>query len=192
MNHKVNYAIFGLIFMLAISGSNAQGPNRPGGRFSKEISPAIEKEILQVLEDMRPDEYARILPLKETQPVVYRQELKDLLEKHQRILMIKRHDPEQYQHLVAEHEMDTKTLQLAKEIQFLPEGSAKQEKIAELKTILYDLFEQRQFNRKQEIARLEEKLQELKTSDQQREEKKDEIVEKRLNELLNQQEDLEW
>ena len=190
MNRKV--FMFILMVMSLICQSQTFGQNRPAPRQGRDLPPAMEREVLQVFQDMRPEEYSRIIRLKESEPKVYRQELRDLAEKHQRILLIKKQDPEQYRHLVAEQHLNARTLQLAGDIQALQDGFAKQEKLAELKTMLYDLFEQRQFNRKQEIARLEEKLQELKASDQQREEKKDEIVQKRLNELLNQQEDLEW
>ena len=63
---------------------------------------------------------------------------------------------------------------------------------SQLKSILSNLFEQKEERRKEEVESLQEELVELKKSLAARQRNKNQITERRLQELLEEEEYLEW
>jgi len=91
-----------------------------------------------------------------------------------------------YQGLMREHEMEIRTYQLAEAIQMAATDDARRGYERELHTILTDIFELKQANRREEIQQLERQLEELQSRLEEREDLKEDIIESRLRDLTSQ------
>ncbi len=89
-----------------------------------------------------------------------------------------------FERLVHERDMEAETLHLAREIGSLPAGAARDRQTEELRTLLHEIFELKQDNRRREVARLERQLTGLQSRLAERERLRDQIIEQRLNELI--------
>ncbi len=90
-----------------------------------------------------------------------------------------------YEELMRERDMEMRTHRLAQAIQ---QSNSEQERAKheqELRSILTEIFELKQANRRQEISQLETQLKELQGRLEERQSLKDDIIESRLNDLLN-------
>jgi hypothetical protein len=89
-----------------------------------------------------------------------------------------------YERLVRERTMEQKAQNLAHVIRMMPEGSAeRQARTDSLRTLLNNIFELKQENRRREIDRLEREIQELQRSLQKRRQMRERMIQYRLNEL---------
>ena len=90
-----------------------------------------------------------------------------------------------YERLVRERTMEQKAQNLAHMIRMMPERSAeRQARTDSLRTLLNDIFELKQENRRREIDRLEREIQELQRSLQKRRQMRERMIQYRLNELI--------
>lgn len=90
-----------------------------------------------------------------------------------------------YEELVREREMEMRTHQLAKSIQTATGEEAREAYEKELRSILTEIFELKQANRRKEIHQLEGQLKDLRSRLEERESLKQDIIDSRLNDLLN-------
>jgi hypothetical protein len=92
---------------------------------------------------------------------------------------------ELYKQLVRERTMEKQAQDLARVIRMLPEDSEERRaKVDTLRTLLNDIFDLKQENRRREIERLQREIQELQRSLQERREMRDRMIDHRLNQLL--------
>ncbi len=89
-----------------------------------------------------------------------------------------------YQRLVSELELERETQRLAAEARQLPEGDERNFKIEELREMLGSILELKQENRRLEINQLEKQLSILKQRFEDREAKKDRLIDRRITELV--------
>lgn len=97
-----------------------------------------------------------------------------------------------YDRLVNEREMEVETLRLADEIRRMAEGELREERIAELRERLDEIFEMKQENRRQEMEQLQERLEDLQEKLEERERLREDVIERRLRQLLRMEEALNW
>jgi len=90
-----------------------------------------------------------------------------------------------YEELVRERDMEMRTHQLAQAIQAANTEAEQKEHLEELRKILTEIFELKQANREKEIQQIEQQLKELQSRLEDREALKEDIIESRLNDLLN-------
>ena len=94
---------------------------------------------------------------------------------------------ELYNRLVRERTMEQEAQNLAHIIRMLPEGSSEREAKADtLRSLLNEIFELKQENRREEIRQVEDALQALRQRLQEREAMRDEIIQHRMRELTGQ------
>lgn len=92
---------------------------------------------------------------------------------------------ELYKQLVRERTMEKQAQNLARVIRMLPEDSEERRaKVDTLRTMLNDIFDLKQENRRREIERLQREIQELQRSLQERRKMRDRMIDHRLNQLL--------
>lgn len=89
-----------------------------------------------------------------------------------------------YQRLVSELELERETQRLAAEARQLPKGDERNFKIEELREMLGTILELKQVNRRLEISQLEKQLSILKQRFEEREAKKDRLIDHRIKELV--------
>ena len=93
-------------------------------------------------------------------------------------------DSDLFGRLKDELRMEQQTTGLAMQIMSMDEGNARDRKIEELETLLDDVFELKQDNRRLEIKRLESELEDTKLRLMEKEEAKDRLIDARLKQLL--------
>ena len=99
---------------------------------------------------------------------------------------VQQQDQGLYRQLVTELQMEAQARDLALEIQRLPEGALREQRIEALRQRLDSMFELKQENRRLEIRQLEGELEALYKHLSDREALRQRIVEQRLLELINQ------
>ena len=98
-----------------------------------------------------------------------------------------------YERLMKEREMEAKSQVLAARLRTLPEDDpARKALIEDLREQLDEIFVLKEENRRRETEQLEKELKVLREQLSKREEKREQIIERRLNELLGRPQDLEW
>lgn len=105
---------------------------------------------------------------------------------------IKQKDRPLFDRLVNEREREGETVQIAREIRAMADGAEKAERTEDLRQKLADIFELKQANRREEIQQLETRLEDLQQKLEERERLRDEIIDGRLRELLNLEDEMKW
>lgn len=89
-------------------------------------------------------------------------------------------------------EMEVRTEALGIRYEHSSSESEKQKIVADLKTVLNDLFDMKEKSRSIEVEMLEKELKQLKESLKVRKQSKTEIINRRLNELIGKGDYLDW
>jgi len=90
-----------------------------------------------------------------------------------------------YERLIRERTMEKEAQNLARVIRMLPDDSdERRPKVDSLRTLLNDIFDLKQENRRREIERLQRQIQEVQQSLQERRQMRDRMIDRRLNQLL--------
>jgi hypothetical protein len=163
---------------------------------------AVKKGLHQVSEDdVNPEKSSVILQEIETSPSASSDErtatrapsngprsAKSARTAHQQYLSdVQKANRELYKRLVRERSMEKQAQDLARVVRMLPEDSdERQAKVDTLRALLNNIFELKQENRRREIERLQREIQELQKSLQKRKQMREEMINHRLRQLLNQ------
>lgn len=150
-----------------------------------------EQSALGYLNRNYPARFREVNALREARPKLYRQELSRAFREMRFSENLKEEDPERYNRLKEEKELEIESQRLAKKYQEAAGSEEKAQIEKDLKQVLEKAFESRQRNRKDEIAKLEEKLAELKKRNDERLANREEIIELRLHDLLDKK-TLSW
>ena len=157
-----------------------------------QLTPEDEAESLEYLKLSNEDLYKDLIAVKESRPEFYKRALSRVFREMHYLEGLKKEDPERYEKVLDEKKLEKSTRELAKKYKKSVDDTEKEKMKAELSSMLYKLFEYRQMNRQYEIKRLEERLESLKEDMANRLDNKDEIIERRMNKLLGEDESLEW
>lgn len=105
---------------------------------------------------------------------------------------IQREDRELYDRLVDEREMESESIRLSREIRAVENEQERVERIGELRAKLDEIFELKQANRRREIEQFENRLEDLQRKLEERERLRDQIIDGRLRQLLDQEDVTNW
>lgn len=97
-----------------------------------------------------------------------------------------------FQRLVDEREMEREALRLAAQIRNEERADEREERIDLLRERLHEAFDLKQQNRRHEIEALEDRLEDLQETLEERERMREDIVDRRLRELLGMSDDMKW
>lgn len=89
-----------------------------------------------------------------------------------------------YERLMRERQMEAETHQLARVIRLLPDGPERQSQIDTLRATLNEIFDLKQENRRREIEALQQQIMELQRSLKQREDMREAMIERRIQQLV--------
>lgn len=98
---------------------------------------------------------------------------------------VQRSSRDLYQRLVRERRMEQEAQDLARAIRLLPQGAQRRVRIDTLRVMLQRIFKLKQENRRREIRRLEREIREIEESIQKREEMREIMIERRLQQLID-------
>jgi len=124
--------------------------------------------------------------LKRTSPASQERTGSELQAAHQEYLSdVERRSRKLYERLLREHQMEQQSYELARTIRRLPAGPERQAQIDTLRATLNRIFDLKQENRQREIDQLQRQISELRQSLEKREEMRNEMIEQRLQQLID-------
>jgi hypothetical protein len=177
------------------SGKDEERPEHKhfGDRFRRNAMqnrPEV-KEFLTQLQQESPDEYKKLMELREKNSREFGEHLRERIKEMMELRRVKDKDPEMYAIRKKEHELNRKVKQLAGEIR-RTSGPEREKKIAELKGALEESFGMRTMMRQREIGHMEKELEKMKQQAQKRQQNKDIIIDQRLKELIGEEGEWVW
>jgi hypothetical protein len=150
---------------------------------AKEIFAWLKEHDAAAAEDLgaamktRPDEFWRRFP--------------ELVHHVEMMQELQRTDPQAFEYAKQERKLERESMELAQ--QYRKVGIDDRKAIeSKLTTVLADLFDLREKMRAREIERLQKEIEELKERLKKRKELKEDIVRRRLNEMLDREDETDW
>jgi hypothetical protein len=157
------------------------------------LSQEGEKEALEFLKKTAPEPMIkRVMKMQINHPLMYQRELQRAFREKRRMKSLKILDPERYKKLIRRRELTKESFELAKKYR---EAESEREKGAikkQMKSTMSELFEIREEEKTKRIEELEKELAKLKKTIKKRKQNKNKIIEKRMKQLIEKEEDLEW
>ncbi|MFA6562068.1 MAG: hypothetical protein WCV00_09210 [Verrucomicrobiia bacterium] len=105
---------------------------------------------------------------------------------------LKQRDPERFKQQQQMAEMERRSVELGQKIRRATDEDAKKSATTELKETLSKLFDLRQQEREKSLQQLEREVKELRESLEKRKAKRDEMIQRRFDQLTGRAEMLEW
>ncbi len=190
-------AIFVFLSQLILAQSEVDIPDEPAPPESVfefefqnffEMSEQDEKELLK---NLRKDLQNDLMIIKKVNMERYTDFLRESQYKNMRVPFIARHEKVVYERERKIFEAEIKAEALA--AQYEEANQSKKQNIkSQLRNELNKLFVQKEERRRQEVEALQRELVDLKKSLEARQKNKNHIIERRLQELLEEEEYLEW
>jgi hypothetical protein len=150
-----------------------------------------EPELLAAIQKEDPEFWSEASRWKTSSPERFRVEVFRWAGRQERLKALRAQDPEKAKRVERIDALERQTRKLADQIRSAPESGRGPMK-EKLMTLLSELFDRREEDRKEEIARLEKRIGDIKANVQDRRAHKDDILKQRANELLNGDEALRW
>ena len=197
---RVNVITYYVVFLLFIivSVSVFAQERRPARRLQERAKPEVlyltpeqEAEVLEYIREAYPERAKNLELWKDLRPEQYRKGLSRAFREMRFMEALKEKDPDRYGRVAEEKRLERESRQLAQQYRKTEDEAEKTRLKGELQSLLYELFDYRQMNRKDEIERLEKRLAELREANQERLASKEEIVQRRLDALLGEK-GMEW
>jgi len=156
------------------------------------LNPDQEKEALEYLKEFHPGRGGDLLLLKASRPERYWTFLSRAFREMRYLEGLKEKDPERYERVSREKKLEREAWNLSRQYRQTEDDKVKARLKEELKNLLDQVFDFRQMNRQEEIEKLEKRLAELKENNQKRLANKEEIVQRRLKQILGDEKGMEW
>jgi hypothetical protein len=149
-------------------------------------------EFMAFVKEVDPGRIAKLEKLHQERPELYEKVLQMGFWKMKQLKEVKNREPKLYDQKVQMFVLQGKVYDLAKSFKDATNDGDKKKIKAELDGDLNKLFDLRQADREQDIARLKDRVTKLETALQKRKENKDKIIKDHADKLLGSQEDMEW
>ncbi|MBI1933637.1 MAG: hypothetical protein HYS24_13990 [Ignavibacteriales bacterium] len=197
-NNKFKYLFFAAVFFISVNLSAQEKPIAPvppeAATFDfdfQDFNNLSDKEEQEILKNVKEEIKRELKQIKNVNKNRYYDLLRESQFKNMEFPFVSKLEKDAREREKKIFELEVKTESLA--AKYDAANKAEKEKIkSELKQQLSDLFNQKEEVRKQDVARLEQELKELKQSLQVRMQNKNEIINRRMQELLNEDEYLDW
>lgn len=105
---------------------------------------------------------------------------------------LKQRDPERFRQQQQMAEMERRSVELGQRIRRATDNEAKKQATTELKELLSKLFDLRQQEREKSLQQLEREVKEVREALEKRKAKRDEMIQRRFDQLTGRAEMLEW
>ena len=182
----------------------------PGGLFGRRVTPApdreLEERILLFLNEFAPDRLEELAELKEANYMAYVRELHEVERLMREVEEVRRNDPEMFELIREEGKLRRRIMRLAREYRELHDrplapdreeaqdiAGKRKEIREEIGGLVSKLFDVKVRMRKREIERLREELARHEEALAKAQDRKDELVGRRIGLLLGEEEDIfDW
>lgn len=156
------------------------------------LSSEQEKEALEFIQIVAPFRLDNLKKMKQFDSREYQRRLMDVLQTKMQLDLLKQTDPDQYQSRLDEIKMDQESNRLGEEYRKAGSQQEKDKIRMNLKAVLDQLFDIREKNKQFEIQHLEEQLAKLKGTMADRKKNKEQIVQNRLEDLIDEGNSMKW
>jgi len=160
--------------------------------YQRSITPDEEQELLEMIQKENPEEAARLKQLKKERPLEFRKILIQRQRDFERLEELKERDPGLYEQKKKQESLERRSHQLAVKYRDSKNQKVRTKIKKELSAALSQLFDLREADREQEIKHLTQRLDHLKSMLAERKKKKQQIVERRMQEMLGEIDVLTW
>jgi len=169
-------------------------PGGPGGRPPRPVNVSSEEReaAVQFLKEHEPQRFAKLTELRESRPQDYERLLTQVAMEVKELRMLKDVDPKRYERRLEQRKLEYRSSDLAERIHGMQQGAEQEEMKKELRGVLSRLFDVRESEKESEVDRLEEEMARLRETLKKRKEAKDSIVDRRMNDMLGEEDDLRW
>ena len=196
-NIKWNTFIFvTTIFITSISlaQDHTEPPNPPKVPKIVGFSRHDVQDEKELLEKISPELKADLLKVKDIDKEEYQDLLREVSSSDYDMFtsFMEPTEKERYENERKIDEMETRTEALGIRYEHSSSESEKQKIVGDLKTVLNQLFDMKEKSRSLEVEALEKELKQLKESLNVRKQSKNEIINRRLNELIGKGDYLDW
>lgn len=207
MRYFIKSSWFLMLLLLLVFSLNAQEQRRKPPKAGKldlnppvqtiedlalELGPDWENRILENVKNEYPAELDNLQKLKIQNPKKYQRKIIKFWQEIRHELRLRKEDPQRYKQMRYLHELDHLCDNLAAEYRKTRDKSRQTEIRNELRSKLSELFVLREAEKEARIAELEREIKQLKEMAASRRQKQDEIIKKRLDEMLDESVELEW
>jgi hypothetical protein len=156
------------------------------------VSAEDREKAMAWLKEFEPVRLERLSQIKKEHPQDFERSLNQVAAEIRDLLVLKQNDAKRYEQRVEQRKLDYRATEIAEKVRGAGENQDTEAQREELKGILEKLFDLREADREQELKRLEEELARVKDSMKKRRDAKAKIVERRIAELLGEEDDLKW
>jgi hypothetical protein len=175
-------------------GPGMPGPGGPGFRPMKP-APVTEADRTAAMDWLKENEPARseaMMRLKKERPEDYERMLQQVAMEIREMKALERKEPERYEARLKQRKLEYRSTELVEKIQAAGADQDTGDLREELRGVLSQLFDLREEERALELRRLEDEMARLRDVMEKRKKLKDDIVERRLAELLGEDSLMEW
>jgi Spy/CpxP family protein refolding chaperone len=173
----------------------AHGGMRPGSHGDQDpgynLTDEQIEQILEVVEDYRPEMAEQISEMRERDPQRAEQLLRRAMMFVRPMVQMKQVDPEGYELHLRDAKLDRESRELARRVR-AADGREADDLRAQLREVVAQHFDVRQRIRERKLAALEKQIDELRTQIETRAESRDQLVDQRYGELTGQSQRPEW
>lgn len=194
---KTNRALW-IVLLLVISSSVPAQQVRPRQRPERNLprqekwDESKEQDIRDILKEKNIVDMAFLDSLKTNNSLQYKHFMMKNWAEIQKLERIKTIAPELYERGLQKARLNGECWELAWKYRNSDESDETEALRTELKEKLGQLFDLRETEKQERIEKLEEELEKLKEMVQERQENREEIIERRLNDMLNEKDELSW
>lgn len=149
------------------------------------------QEFLKFLEQENREEFQKLMKLKERDFHLFRKHLQNRLQDFQKHRNSKKENPEIAPILEEIKQLENKIQNILRELENIPQEE-QQKKIEEIKSLLSQIFDLKIRIQEKEVAEIEKQWQKSKAQLEKHQKNKGLIIEKRLKELLGQEDEWDW
>ena len=156
------------------------------------LTPEQEQEAMAYIQKVAPDEAERLKRLKAADPKRYADMLNRRLREKRRLERLKQEDPARYENEVKIRELERQSHELADTYRNSTGETARSGIRTKLATLTARLFDLREGRRQEEVKRMERDLERLRANLTERQKHKQQIIERRVAQLLGEAGTMEW
>jgi hypothetical protein len=148
--------------------------------------------MVKFVKENAPEIFATWEKLKASRPDEAERFFRNVLERLMHLRPMKEHDPDRFELELKAFRADSKCLELAESARQTQDQAKKEEAKANLRKAVEELFDLRQQTRKKELEELRKRVAELESDISRRQEKRGEMIDRRLAQLLGERDEMEW
>ncbi len=160
-------------------------------RLADRLTAEQEQQALEFLNQLDPPSVTQLQELESSHPEAYKRRLLLIFREMKKLQALEDKEPELYDRKRKMTQLEVKEKRLASEYKNAAEDE-KPQILNELRSILDELFDLRELDRRDQIAKMEQRLEELRQTLQERAENKQQIIDHRINMLTQDHGELRW